>query len=413
MPGFRLPASHSPTAERLTPIASAMSFWRAPDASLARLASPDASDSRVRLAAARSAGRTELRLATDSGAVLPACYKGATTVPQGLGGHRIIPVTLSTMTAELAPRASALAAAQPDSWPVIAGWLLEQTSLNTRTAYSRDIALLSAFLGDRGVPLTMATRQQVAMWAEQMRRTVKDDGSRAVSEGTIGRRLSSASSFFAYAAETGAMTANPIRDMKRPKRHADEDTIAWLDRDQMLRFLTAAQAHSSRAHAVSALMLTTAARTSEILAADVPDLGWTGGHRVLRVVRKGNKRQNLPVAPWVGVVTDAYLDGRETGPLIATWPRDGGIGRMDEPALHRLVRTVAARAKLPNAGQLHPHSLRHSALTEALERDCSLRDVQALAGHVDPRTTERYDRMRSRLGNSPAYKIAASLAPDE
>lgn len=293
---------------------------------------------------------------------------------------------------------------------MIAGWLIEQGSPNTRAAYSRDIALLSAFLGDRGVPLTMATRQQVAMWAEQMRRTVKEDGSRAISEGTIGRRLSSASSFFAYAAETGAMSVNPIRDMKRPKRHADEDTIAWLDREQMLAFLAAAQAHSRRAHAIAALMLTTAARTSEVLAADVPDLGWTGGHRVLKVVRKGNKRQNLPLAPWVGVVADAYLDGREHGPLIATWPRGGSIGRMDEPALWRLVRTVATRAKLPNATQLHPHSLRHSALTEALERGCSLRDVQSLAGHVDPRTTERYDRMRSRLDKSPAYIIAASLA---
>jgi integrase/recombinase XerD len=303
-----------------------------------------------------------------------------------------------------------LADADAPSFRLITGWLLEQPIPNTRLAYSKDIALLAAFLGDHDVRLTGATRPQVAMWAESMRRTIREDGRRAMSEATIARRLSSVSSFFTYAAQLGAIPVNPIKDMKRPRRQIDEDGIAWLTREQMMAFLTAAQQHSPRAHAVASLMLTTGARTSEVLAADVPDLGHTGGHRVLTVTRKGGRRQNLPIAPWVGMVLDIYLDGREDGPLFATFPRGGGRGRLDEPALHRLVRKLGKLADLPQAKAIHPHSLRHSALTEALERGCSLRDVQALAGHIDPRTTERYDRMRSRLDHSPVYALAASLA---
>jgi site-specific recombinase XerD len=303
--------------------------------------------------------------------------------------------------------------ADPHSLQLISGWLLENPVLNTRLAYGKDIGLLGQFLAERGVRLSEATRPQVAAWAESMRTVVREDGGRVVSEATIARRLSSASSFFTYAAQVGFIGANPIKDMKRPKRQADEDGIAWLNREQMLAFLTAAQKHSRRAHAVISLMLTTGARTSEVLAADVSDLGHTAGHRVVTVTRKGGRRQNLPVAPWVGIVLDAYLDGREEGALFATFPRGGGIGRLDEPALHRLVRRVGVLAALPQAKAIHPHSLRHSALTEALERGCSLRDVQALAGHIDPRTTERYDRMRSRLDNSPAYALAASLAAPE
>lgn len=307
-----------------------------------------------------------------------------------------------------------LAAADPQSFRLVSGWLLEQAPGNTRSAYRADITLLAWFLSDNGVRLAEATRQQVALWAESMRRTVRsEDGGRVISEATIARRLSAASSFFTYAVQSGAIDANPIQHMKRPKRQADEDGIAWLNREQMLAFLTAAQGHSRRTHALVALMLTTGARTSEVLAADVTDLGHTGGHRVLTVTRKGGKRQNLPIAPWVGIVLDAYLDGRAEGPLFATAPRGGGRGRLDEPALHRLVRRIAQQADLPQASALHPHSLRHSALTEALERGCSLRDVQALAGHVDPRTTERYDRMRSRLDHSPVYALAASLAVED
>jgi site-specific recombinase XerD len=243
-----------------------------------------------------------------------------------------------------------------------------------------------------------------------MRRTLKDDGTRRISEATIARRLSVASSFFTYAAAEGTIDGNPIAAMKRPKRSVDEDGIVWLDTAEMKTFLAAAKAHSLRSYALAALMLTTGARISEALAADVADLGHTGGHRVLIVTRKGGKRQNLPLAPWVGTAIDTYLDGRTDGPLFATAARAGGHGRLDQPAVHRLIRRLAKNAGLPQADALHPHSLRHSAITGALEAGGSLRNVQAMAGHADPRTTERYDRMRGRLDSSPVHALAAALA---
>ncbi len=295
-----------------------------------------------------------------------------------------------------------------------AGWLLERPSENTRTAYRADFARLADYLAAGGVHPLDATRLQVSAWAESMRQTLRADGSRAVSESTIARRLSVASSFYTHAVAVGAVEANPVEGMKRPKRTVDEDGIVWLDTPQMKRFLAAASARrggqARRDHALLAVMLTTGARTTEALAADVGDLGMTGGHRVLYVTRKGGKRQALPVAPWVGRLVDDYLDGRTDGPLFATGRRGGGYGRMDEPALLRLIRRIGEAAGLENAAKLHPHSLRHSAITGALEAGGTLRDVQAMAGHADPRTTERYDRMRGRLDKSPVYALAAALA---
>lgn len=297
----------------------------------------------------------------------------------------------------------------------VAGWLLERPSENTRTAYRADLARLTAYLTERGVHPLEATRPQIAAWAEAMRRTLGEDGQRTVSESTIARRLSVASSFYAYAVSAGVLGANPVKDLRRPKRSVDEDGIVWLDTPQMRKFLAAAASvgrvpQRARNHALLAVMLTTAARTTEVLAADVSDLSHTGGHRVLYVTRKGGKRQALPIAPWVGRLVDDYLDGRTDGPLFATSARGGGHGRMDEPSLLRLVRRVGEAAGLPNAERLHPHSLRHSAVTGALEAGASLRDVQAMAGHADPRTTERYDRMRGRLDKSPVYALASALA---
>lgn len=304
----------------------------------------------------------------------------------------------------------------------VAGWLLERPSENTRTAYSKDLTRFCSYFTARGTHPLDATRPEIAEWAEAMRRgiDVKPNG-RKSSESTIARRLSVVSSFFTYAVSVELSPANPVKDMRRPKRVVDEDGIVFLNGDadagrpdEMKAFLTAAAKRkgyqAARDHALLAVMLTTGARTTEVLGADVSDLGYVKAHRVLFVIRKGGKRQSLIVAPWVGELIDAYLDGRTEGPLFATKARGGGHGRMDEPALLRMIQRVGKAAGLPNAEQLHPHSLRHSALTAAFSAGGSLVDVQLMAGHADPRTTERYLHIGERLDSSPIHALAAKLA---
>ncbi|MEU0938979.1 tyrosine-type recombinase/integrase [Embleya sp. NPDC005971] len=300
------------------------------------------------------------------------------------------------------------------TYDLIAGWLLEYPSVHTRRGYGRDLALLAAYLDARGVALLDGERGHMAAWAESMRRGDTATG-RPAAESSIARRLSSAASFYGYAVAEEHLPANPLAHLRRPKVGAEESRSAWITRPESRRLLAAAAAHGpapygGRAHALVALILTTVARVSDLLLADVADLGHTGGHRVLRVTRKGGKTQDLPIAPWVGVVVDDYLDGRTDGPLLATRARGGGHGRWDEPAVWRLVRLLAGRAGLPGAGELGPHSLRHSGLTHGFADGMPLRDLQVLAGHADPRTTRRYDHLADRLDRSPVYALAAGLA---
>ena len=56
---------------------------------------------------------------------------------------------------------------------------------------------------------------------------------------------------------------------------------------------------------------------------------------------------------------------------------------------------VAKAAAIPR--HISPHSLRHAAITNALDAGVPLRDAQILARHADPRTTEHYDRARGNL----------------
>jgi integrase len=70
--------------------------------------------------------------------------------------------------------------------------------------------------------------------------------------------------------------------------------------------------------------------------------------------------------------------------------------------LRELVRRLAPAAGIETWTELSPHSLRHSAITLALEVGDTLSDVQEHAGHTDPRTTGRYDHAWDTLGRNAA-----------
>jgi hypothetical protein len=85
-------------------------------------------------------------------------------------------------------------------------------------------------------------------------------------------------------------------------------------------------------------------------------------------------------------------------------------GRLRQGHLWDLVRRLARTAGVGAWEQLSPHSLRHSAITFALDAGASLRDVQDYADHKDPRTTRRYDHSRDSLDrkllHSDQYGVA-------
>ena len=130
------------------------------------------------------------------------------------------------------------------------------------------------------------------------------------------------------------------------------------------------------------------------------------------MTRKGSERRRIPLAAPTIAALDAYLAGRTDGPLLQTEPlggRDGGRP-LDRRHAQRIIKRLATAAGLDKADRLSPHSLRHTAITAALDAGVPLRDVQDFAGHSDPRTTRRYDRARDNLDRNATYAVASYLA---
>lgn len=277
---------------------------------------------------------------------------------------------------------------------VAAAWLLGYSGA-TRNAYAADLRCWGSWLVAAGVEPLQARRAHVdayARWLEQEGR----------SRSTIARRLASLSGFYSYAADERLIDRSPVTRVRRPKVD-DHSPRLGLDSRELRAFLQAAKESSARDLALTYLLVFNGLRVSEALGADVESLGQERGHRTLDVVRKGNRRALVPLAPVTAEAIDVYRTSRTTGPLFAT--RSGA--RLDRYAAAKTIRRLARRAGISKT--VSPHLLRHSFVTAALDAGVSLRDVQDAAGHADPRTTRRYDQGRHSLDRHPTYTVAARL----
>lgn len=282
---------------------------------------------------------------------------------------------------------------EPDQ--IAGAWLLGYSG-NTRAAYRRDLAAWAGWLREQGVHPWQAQRVHVEAYARAL-----EEAGRARS--TISRRLSALASFYQYALDEELITRSPVEHVRRP-RVSDESTTLGLDRDELARLLDHLEATDARAYAFCCLLALNGLRVTETLRIDVEHLADLRGHRVVSITRKGEKPATVPLAPRTAAAIDAYIGGRERGPVFVT---DSGQ-RLDRRAAARIVARVAREAGISKP--ISPHSLRHTFVTLALDAGAQLRDVQDAAGHADPRTTRRYDRARQSLDRNPTYAVASYVA---
>jgi integrase len=210
--------------------------------------------------------------------------------------------------------------------------------------------------------------------------------------------------FFPFAHIDGLIPADPAVYARLPKVHRDESRTEGLDRLELIRFLQVAQTISVHHGALAFLLGIDALRASEAAAVRIEDYVETlRGHRVLHLVGKGNKPATIPLTVPVLRVLEACRGERTEGPLVLRPMSGKPIDRRDA---YRMVARIAKAAGL--ARHISPHSLRHAAITNALDAGVPLRDAQILARHADPRTTEHYDRARGNLDRHGVHFLTAS-----
>lgn len=235
-------------------------------------------------------------------------------------------------------------------------------------------------------------RAHIEVWARDMETRL------ALS--SVKRRISTVAGFYKYANLDGFIMSNPAAYVRRPSID-NESTTLGLDRMELGGLLAVAAGANVMDHALICLLALMGLRVSEACGVHIQDLGQERGHRTLHIIGKGHKRATMAMPPRVFRAIDLAIGDRTEGPVLLS-----ATGMpMTRDMAGRVVKRLCKKAGITK--RISPHSLRHSAITAALDAGVPLRDVQIFARHADPRTTTRYDRARNNLDRSATYVITA------
>jgi integrase/recombinase XerD len=129
----------------------------------------------------------------------------------------------------------------------------------------------------------------------------------------------------------------------------------------------------------------------------------------LRFSEKGGKSREIPVRHDLELFLLGYIEAAKitAGPLFR--PASRRTKQLKTKAMSgidicRMMKRRLKAAGLPD--QYSPHSFRVATVTDLLEQDVPLEDVQHLAGHADPRTTRLYDRRRRKVTRNIVERIS-------
>lgn len=268
---------------------------------------------------------------------------------------------------------------------------------NTRQAYLRDAREFGVWIADQQLTLDQVRTLHVAAWRDHLR----EGGASAA---TIKRKLSALRKLLSYMVETGALAANPAREVTTaPVRRLAGKTPALSPEQMHALFASfdAARPIDLRDRAFIGTMAYTLARVSAVCGLRAQDYIDLGRQCALRLHEKGGVERDIPVHPRLAQYLDAWIKESGLKGAALLFPAFACKGTLQtERALTRIDAFAMVKRRLKKAGLpavFSNHSFRATGITQFLENGGSLETAQQLANHADSRTTKLYDRRASRL----------------
>ena len=244
---------------------------------------------------------------------------------------------------------------------------------------------------------------------------------------TVNLRLTAVRSFYRWCVVTERLAVSPAESVKGlPRPNARQHKREALTNGEVIRVLATCDADLAgiRDRAILTLLAYCGLRAVEVHRANIGNLRTQGDRLVLDVQGKGRREADEFVvipASQEGVIR-AWLSHRLTfrdhgdgAPLFVSLSRRSRGRRLSTRGIRELVKDRYAVAGVVGQAK-STHSLRHSAITNAIRHGATPLQVQAMARHTSFDTTLGYFHQEARTAN-PAedaidYGAAASGDPD-
>ena len=231
----------------------------------------------------------------------------------------------------------------------------------------------------------------------------------SLSENTQRQRLRTLRVFFERIIEwdwADTPPRNPILNWDMPKR--PEPLPKFLDDAQAAKFMAAARAsRDPRDRLIVELLARTGMRAGELTALDADAMVRIGQGHWLRIpIGKLRNDRYVPLHPQlVGLLSDWTATNvehiRAHRRLVAD--HRGPLNR------YIVERTVARVGRAAGVEGVHPHRLRHTLATQAINRGMRLEAIAALLGHRKMEMTLIYARIANRVVADEYAAVSAKI----
>jgi len=234
-------------------------------------------------------------------------------------------------------------------------------------------------------------------------------GGRAITAETHRQRMRTVRQFFERIIEwdwPDAPARNPVIAWDIPKK--PEPLPKFLDDRDAARLMAAAQASTGpRDRLVVELLARTGMRAGELADLEADAVVRIGAGHWLRIpLGKLRNDRYVPLHPQLvellAAWTAANLDHIRRHKRLVTDQR----GPLDRHLIARIVHRVARAAGVPG---VHPHRLRHTLATQAINRGMRLEAIAALLGHQKLEMTLIYAKIANRVVADEYAAVSAKI----
>lgn len=286
-------------------------------------------------------------------------------------------------------------------------FIASRGSPRTRTAYLGDLRRWLDYCEERGADPAAPTLTLSSSFRDELQETFAPL--------TVRRVLSSLSKMYrrAVAREDRLASWNPFDPdaLDRPP-DSSEGKTELVSAQHARAILAEADADDSprgrRDAAIIHLIHATGMRRMSAVGLRRNDVIERSEQMVVRVPKKGGGEQEIEVTDEAASAIRRWLEVAPASRWLFSNLRSEKTDednakdrRLSGATVNEALVRLTERAGTPH---VHPHQFRASLATDALDAGVPLRDVQAMLGHADPKTTLRYDRGRRGAG------VAATVA---
>ncbi|WP_024833850.1 site-specific tyrosine recombinase/integron integrase [Ruminiclostridium josui] len=215
-----------------------------------------------------------------------------------------------------------------------------------------------------------------------IRRYLAQYSQTGIKKSTLNTEISILRSFFNWLEAEDYILKSPMRKVKPAKKAKRVRKALSQEEMEILRMTC----KTKRDKAMMEFFYSTGCRLDEVYKLNKQDIDWNKG--TVNVIGKGDKERTVFLNARAKVHLWSYLETRADKNEALFVSAKKPFNRLGHRGYQKIFNELGKMAGITKS--VHPHLLRHTTATTAVNNGASIQAVQKILGHTDPATTQIY-----------------------